>query len=63
MGRLPAQEGPVSRLSAIAFIFRFLRLRPLDMANVVLRPPWRVIGACMAINGLLMFGCSTAFSS
>ena len=33
----------------------------LGYGDVVLRPPWRVVGACMAINGLLMFGWSTAF--
>jgi len=33
----------------------------LGYGDVVLPPPWRVLGALVAINGLLMFGCSTAF--
>ncbi|GAT33861.1 ion channel [Terrimicrobium sacchariphilum] len=33
----------------------------LGYGDIVLRPPWRVLGPIMAINGLLMFGCSTAF--
>lgn len=33
----------------------------LGYGDVVLKPPWRVLGAMVAINGLLMFGCSTAF--
>lgn len=33
----------------------------LGYGDLVLRPPWRVLGPIMAINGLLMFGCSTAF--
>lgn len=33
----------------------------LGYGDVVLRPPWRALGPIMAINGILMFGCSTAF--
>lgn len=33
----------------------------LGYGDVLLRHPWRVLGPIMAINGLLMFGCSTAF--
>jgi hypothetical protein len=29
--------------------------------DVVLPPPWRVIGSLIAITALLKFGCSTAF--
>ena len=41
--------------------FSVSSITALGYGDVVLRPPWRVIGACMAINGLLLFGCSTAF--
>lgn len=33
----------------------------LGYGDIVLRPPWRALGPIMAINGILMFGCSTAF--
>ena len=33
----------------------------LGYGDVVLRPPWRILGPLVAINGLLIFGCSTAF--
>ncbi|MFC6631854.1 two pore domain potassium channel family protein [Microbulbifer taiwanensis] len=33
----------------------------LGYGDVVLQSPWRVLGPLVAINGLLMFGCSTAF--
>ncbi|AMX02467.1 Ion channel [Microbulbifer thermotolerans] len=33
----------------------------LGYGDLVLRHPWRVLGPLVAINGLLMFGCSTAF--
>jgi hypothetical protein len=33
----------------------------LGYGDVVLPPPWRLLGPVMAIAGLLMFGCSTAF--
>lgn len=33
----------------------------LGYGDVVQRPPWRMLGPLVAINGLLMFGCSTAF--
>ena len=29
--------------------------------DVVLPPPWRLLGPLASINGTLMFGCSTAF--
>jgi hypothetical protein len=33
----------------------------LGYGDVVLRRPWRSLGPITAINGLLTFGCSTAF--
>jgi Ion channel len=33
----------------------------LGYGDVVLRRPWRSLGPISAINGLLTFGCSTAF--
>jgi hypothetical protein len=36
-------------------------LTALGYGDIVLRPPWRGLGPVMATNGLLMFGCSTAF--
>jgi hypothetical protein len=33
----------------------------LGYGDVVLPPPWRNLGPLMAVSGLLMFGCSTAF--
>lgn len=36
-------------------------LTALGYGDIVLRPPWRGLGPIMAINGILMFGCSTAF--
>ena len=29
--------------------------------DLVLAPPWRILGPLSSINGILMFGCSTAF--
>lgn len=33
----------------------------LGYGDIVLAPPWRMLGPLVSINGLLMFGCSTAF--
>jgi hypothetical protein len=33
----------------------------LGYGDVVLQPPWRILGPSVAISGTLMFGCSTAF--
>ena len=33
----------------------------LGYGDVVLPPPWRMLGPLVAISGILMFGCSTAF--
>lgn len=36
-------------------------LTALGYGDIVLQPPWRGLGPLMATNGILMFGCSTAF--
>jgi hypothetical protein len=36
-------------------------LTALGYGDLVLQPPWRGLGPIMATNGILMFGCSTAF--
>jgi hypothetical protein len=33
----------------------------LGYGDVVLPPPWRMLGPLLAISGILTFGCSTAF--
>jgi hypothetical protein len=33
----------------------------LGYGDVVLGPPWRMLGPLVSISGILMFGCSTAF--
>ncbi len=44
-----------------AIYFSLTSFSAVGYGDVVLRPPWRAIGAIMAVNGLLLFGCSTAF--
>lgn len=44
-----------------AIYFSLTSFSAVGYGDVVLRPPWRAIGAMMAVNGLLLFGCSTAF--
>jgi hypothetical protein len=41
--------------------FSATSMTALGYGDVVLLPPWRIFGPLMAISGLLMFGCSTAF--
>ncbi|TCT24288.1 ion channel [Thiobaca trueperi] len=41
--------------------FSATSMTALGYGDVVLAPPWRLIGPLAAISGLLMFGCSTAF--
>ena len=41
--------------------FAATSITALGYGDVVLVAPWRMLGPLMAINGLLMFGCSTAF--
>ena len=40
---------------------RFAYDARLGYGDVVLKKPWRSLGPISAINGLLTFGCSTAF--
>lgn len=44
-----------------ALYFTGTSLTALGYGDVVLVPPWRGLGPIMATNGILMFGCSTAF--
>jgi hypothetical protein len=44
-----------------AIYFTGTSLTALGYGDVVLVPPWRGLGPIMATNGILMFGCSTAF--
>lgn len=44
-----------------AMYFTGTSLTALGYGDVVLSPPWRGLGPIMATNGILMFGCSTAF--
>lgn len=41
--------------------FSATSMTALGYGDMVLQPPWRILGPLMAISGLLMFGCSTAF--
>ena len=41
--------------------FSATSITALGYGDVVLPPPWRMIGPLVAISGILMFGCSTAF--
>jgi hypothetical protein len=43
------------------FYFSAASITALGYGDVVLPPPWRMIGPLVAISGILMFGCSTAF--
>jgi hypothetical protein len=36
-------------------------LTALGYGDIVLKAPWRSLGPIMATNGILMYGCSTAF--
>jgi hypothetical protein len=36
-------------------------LTALGYGDLVLRAPWQRLGPVMATNGILMYGCSTAF--
>jgi hypothetical protein len=44
-----------------AVYFSAASMTALGYGDVVLPPPWRLLGPLAAISGLLMFGCSTAF--
>jgi hypothetical protein len=41
--------------------FSATSITSLGYGDVVLSPPWRILGPLVAISGTLMFGCSTAF--
>jgi hypothetical protein len=41
--------------------FSAASISSLGYGDVVLPPPWRMLGPLVAISGTLMFGCSTAF--
>jgi Ion channel len=41
--------------------FSATTITALGYGDVVLPPPWRILGPLVAISGILMFGCSTAF--
>lgn len=41
--------------------FSATSITALGYGDVVLPPPWRILGPLVAISGTLMFGCSTAF--
>jgi hypothetical protein len=41
--------------------FSATSITALGYGDVVLAPPWRMLGPLIAISGALMFGCSTAF--
>ena len=41
--------------------FSATSITALGYGDVVLPPPWRLLGPLVAISGILMFGCSTAF--
>lgn len=43
------------------FYFSATAITALGYGDVVLPPPWRMVGPLVAISGILMFGCSTAF--
>jgi hypothetical protein len=44
-----------------ATYFTGTSLTALGYGDLVLRPPWQRLGPVMATNGILMYGCSTAF--
>ncbi|MGD8588466.1 MAG: ion channel [Chromatiales bacterium] len=41
--------------------FAAASITALGYGDVLLPTPWRIIGPVVAISGILMFGCSTAF--
>ena len=41
--------------------FSATSITSLGYGDLVLPPPWRILGPLVAISGTLMFGCSTAF--
>ena len=43
------------------FYFSAVSVTTLGYGDILLKYPWRHLGTLIAIAGLLMFGCSTAF--
>jgi hypothetical protein len=41
--------------------FTSMSITTLGYGDILLKYPWRHLGALIAITGVLMFGCSTAF--
>jgi len=41
--------------------FTAVSITTLGYGDILLKYPWRHLGALTAITGVLMFGCSTAF--
>jgi hypothetical protein len=44
-----------------AFYFSFVAFTTLGLGDVTLKPPWRILSAMEAADGMLLFGWSTAF--
>ncbi len=44
-----------------AFYFSFVAFTTLGVGDIILEPPWRLLGAMEAVDGMLLFGWSTAF--
>ncbi|EGV18680.1 Ion transport 2 domain protein [Thiocapsa marina 5811] len=51
----------LTRTYADGIYFTAVTVTALGYGDVVLLPPWRMLGPLIAIAGLLKFGCSTAF--
>lgn len=59
-GLMFRRNGQFSSLGE-AIYFSGTSLTALGYGDIVLRPPWQRLGPVMATNGILMYGCSTAF--
>jgi hypothetical protein len=44
-----------------AFYLSFVAFTTLGLGDVTLKPPWRILSAMEAADGMLLFGWSTAF--
>jgi hypothetical protein len=44
-----------------AFYFSFVAFTTVGFGDVTLAPPWRILSAMEAADGMLLFGWSTAF--
>lgn len=54
-------EGPVLKDFETALYFTTITFTTVGFGDVVLSPEWRLLSASTAINGMIMFGWSTAF--